>query len=101
MAAVCGSTLQHARPARVAASQSRGLASSAAVAGRPLPKAASVACRAAPVRVCAAAAPSQQKIRIKLKSYWTDLLEVSVDMIKDAASSTGAAVSGPVNLPTK
>lgn len=42
-----------------------------------------------------------QKIRIKLKSYWVDLLQHSVDMIKDAAENTGATIAGPVPLPTR
>ena len=49
----------------------------------------------------AAAAPGQQKIRIKLKSYWVDLLQDSVEKIREAASSTGASISGPVPLPTR
>lgn len=51
----------------------------------------------------AAAAPAaqQQKIRIKLKSYWVDLLQESVEKIREAASSTGASIAGPVPLPTR
>lgn len=50
----------------------------------------------------AAAAPAQQqKIRIKLKSYWVDLLHDSVEKIREAASSTGASIAGPVPLPTR
>lgn len=53
----------------------------------------------------ASAAPTppapQQKIRIKLKSYWVDLLQVAVDAILDVAKTTGATVSGPVPLPTR
>lgn len=48
-----------------------------------------------------AAAPAQQRIRIKLKSYWVDLLQDSVDKILEAASSTGATIAGPVPLPTR
>lgn len=52
--------------------------------------------------VMATAAPAAaQKIRIKLKSYWVDLLHDSVDKIKEAASSTGATIAGPVPLPTR
>jgi small subunit ribosomal protein S10 len=49
----------------------------------------------------AAAAPAQQKIRIKLKSYWVDLLHDAVDKIQAAASDTGASIAGPVPLPTR
>jgi small subunit ribosomal protein S10 len=45
--------------------------------------------------------PVQQKIRIKLKSYWVDLLHDAVDKIQEAASSTNATIAGPVPLPTK
>eukprot|EP00884_Botryococcus_braunii_P002688 jgi/Botrbrau1/1241/Bobra.0163s0034.1 len=47
------------------------------------------------------AAPAQQKIRIKLKSYNTNLIKQSCDQILEAAKSTGARVSGPVPLPTR
>ena len=55
------------------------------------------------VSATAAAAPpaAQQKIRIKLKSYWVDLLQDSVEKIREAASSTGATIAGPVPLPTR
>lgn len=49
--------------------------------------------------VTASAAP--EKVRIKLKSFHVDLLQQSVDEILGAASETGAAVSGPVPLPTR
>ena len=49
--------------------------------------------------VCSSAGP--QKIRIKLKSYWVDLLHDSVDKIKEAATTTGATIAGPVPLPTR
>ncbi|KAL4539768.1 hypothetical protein Ndes2526A_g02786 [Nannochloris sp. 'desiccata'] len=42
-----------------------------------------------------------KKIRIKLKSYWVDLLQDSVEKIKEAAASTGATIAGPVPLPTR
>mmetsp|Transcript_32620 Transcript_32620/g.103957 ORF Transcript_32620/g.103957 Transcript_32620/m.103957 type:complete len:196 (+) Transcript_32620:308-895(+) len=51
--------------------------------------------------VMAVAAAPQQKIRIKLKAYSTGLIEAAAAKILDAASSTGANVSGPVPLPTK
>jgi Ribosomal protein S10p/S20e len=43
----------------------------------------------------------QQKIRIKLKSYWLDLLQLAVDKILAVARETGATVSGPVPLPRR
>ncbi len=49
----------------------------------------------------ATAAAAEQKIRIKLKAYSAQLLQQSVGLISDAASSTGARVSGPVYLPTR
>ncbi|GAB4818771.1 hypothetical protein N2152v2_005817 [Parachlorella kessleri] len=63
-------------------------------------------CRLVAVRVSAAAAPVEQgpenmKIRIKLKSYWVDLLQHSVNQIIEAAESTGASIAGPVPLPTR
>jgi small subunit ribosomal protein S10 len=42
----------------------------------------------------------RQKIRIKLKSYDHRILDQSAAQIVDAAESTGAAVAGPVPLPT-
>ena len=51
--------------------------------------------------VVAAAAPGNQQIRIKLKSYWVDILQDSVEKIKEAAASTGATIAGPVPLPTR
>ena len=57
--------------------------------------------RASKMAVCATAAPANQKIRIKLKSYWVDLLQDSVDKIMDAATTTGATIAGPVPLPTR
>jgi small subunit ribosomal protein S10 len=62
--------------------------------------AASPASSAAPVAAAAPPAPAQ-KIRIKLKSYWVDLLQDSVEKIREAATSTGATIAGPVPLPTK
>lgn len=42
-----------------------------------------------------------EKIRVKLKSYEHTLLDESVRKIIDVAKRTGAAISGPVLLPTK
>jgi len=57
--------------------------------------------RASRTAIMAVAAPANQKIRIKLKSYWVDLLQDSVEKIKEAASTTGATIAGPVPLPTR
>ena len=43
---------------------------------------------------------SQQKIRIKLKSYDYNLVDKSAEKIVKTAKATGAAVSGPIPLPT-
>ena len=43
----------------------------------------------------------QQKIRIRLKAYDHRVLDHSARQIVDAAERTGAAVVGPVPLPTK
>ncbi|NQT23702.1 MAG: 30S ribosomal protein S10 [Candidatus Omnitrophica bacterium] len=48
----------------------------------------------------AKAAP-QQKIRIKLMAYDHRLLDLSAEEIVETAKKTGAAVAGPVPLPTK
>ena len=62
-----------------------------------------VLCRAQPlvVRAAAATAPTDQKIRIKLKAYQPHLLQESVGLITEAARSTGAHAGGPVYLPTR
>lgn len=43
----------------------------------------------------------QQRIRIRLKAYDHRLLDLSTKQIVEAAERTGAAVVGPVPLPTK
>ncbi|MBI4334468.1 MAG: 30S ribosomal protein S10 [Chloroflexi bacterium] len=43
----------------------------------------------------------KQKIRIRLKAYDHKLLEQSAEQIVEAAERTGAAVAGPVPLPTR
>jgi small subunit ribosomal protein S10 len=43
---------------------------------------------------------AKQRIRIKLKAYDHRVLDASVRQIVDAAERTGAAVVGPVPLPT-
>ena len=44
---------------------------------------------------------ARQKIRIRLKSYDHRVLDQSVKQIVETAERTGAAVIGPVPLPTK
>ncbi len=41
------------------------------------------------------------KIRIKLKSYYHRLLELSCESIIKAAQRTGAIIVGPIPMPTK
>ena len=43
----------------------------------------------------------KQKIRIRLKAYDHELLDVSAQKIVETAKKTGADVSGPVPLPTE
>lgn len=43
---------------------------------------------------------TQQKIRIKLKSYDHNLIDKSTEKIIKTVKSTGAVVSGPIPLPT-
>lgn len=58
-----------------------------------------------PVRAASAEspplAPPNQKIRIKLRSYWIPLIEEASAQIQDAARSTNTTIMGPVRLPTK
>ena len=42
-----------------------------------------------------------QKIRIKLKAYDHNLIDNSAAKIVDAATRTGAKISGPIPLPTE
>ncbi len=44
---------------------------------------------------------AKQKVRIKLKSYDHKILDQSAAYIVESAESTGAAVVGPVPLPTQ
>ena len=44
---------------------------------------------------------ANQKIRIKLKAYENDLIDQSAEKIVETAKRTGAAVSGPIPLPTE
>ncbi len=44
---------------------------------------------------------ANQTIRIRLKAYDHTLLDQSAEKIVDTAKRTGAAVSGPIPLPTK
>ena len=43
---------------------------------------------------------AQQKIRIRLKAYDHRILDQSASQIVEAAERTGAAVAGPIPLPT-
>ncbi|NCP85059.1 MAG: 30S ribosomal protein S10, partial [Bacteroidetes bacterium] len=44
---------------------------------------------------------TQQKIRIKLKSYDHNLIDKSAEKIIKTVKQTGAVVSGPIPLPTE
>ena len=44
---------------------------------------------------------SKQKMSIKLKAYDHQLIDQSAQKIVDTAKRTGAAVSGPIPLPTQ
>jgi small subunit ribosomal protein S10 len=44
---------------------------------------------------------SQQKIRIKLKSFDHNLIDKSAEKIIKTVKATGAVVSGPIPLPTE
>ena len=46
-------------------------------------------------------AAQQDRIRIRLKAYDHQLIDPSAEKIVETAKRTGAAVSGPVPLPTK
>jgi small subunit ribosomal protein S10 len=43
----------------------------------------------------------QQKIRIRLKAFDHKILDQSAEKIVDTAKRTGAAVAGPIPLPTE
>ncbi|KAG7673718.1 hypothetical protein Ndes2526B_g02825 [Nannochloris sp. 'desiccata'] len=92
-----------ARPVAGTAQPMRTFSTSLAATPLAMPRASRVEHRLKAFRpaVAAAAAPANQKIRIKLKSYWVDLLQDSVEKIKEAAASTGATIAGPVPLPTR
>jgi small subunit ribosomal protein S10 len=47
------------------------------------------------------ASPARQKIRIRLKAYDQRVLDRSISDIVETAKRTGAAVVGPIPLPTK
>ena len=44
---------------------------------------------------------NQEMIRIRLKAYDHQLIDQSAEKIVETAKRTGAAVSGPIPLPTK
>ena len=43
----------------------------------------------------------KEKIRIRLKSYDSQLIDQSAEKIVEAAKRTGAKISGPIPLPTE
>lgn len=43
----------------------------------------------------------KEKIRVRLKSYDHQLVDLAADKIVEAAKRTGARVSGPIPLPTE
>ena len=43
----------------------------------------------------------KEKLRIRLKSYDSTLIEQAAEKIVEAAKRTGATVSGPIPLPTE
>lgn len=45
--------------------------------------------------------PARQKIRIRLKGYDQRILDRSTEDIVETAKRTGAAVAGPIPLPTR
>ncbi|KAG0599399.1 hypothetical protein M758_12G149400 [Ceratodon purpureus] len=48
-----------------------------------------------------APAATKQKIRIKLRSYWVNLIEQACQQILEAARNSDSKTMGPVPLPTK
>ncbi|MBN9376979.1 MAG: 30S ribosomal protein S10 [Chlamydiales bacterium 38-26] len=48
-----------------------------------------------------ASKPTRQKIRIRLKGYDQRILDRSTEDIVETAKRTGAAVAGPIPLPTR
>jgi small subunit ribosomal protein S10 len=48
-----------------------------------------------------AAAPQQQRIRIRLKAYDHKVIDQSAKQIVDTALRTGATIAGPIPLPTR
>ena len=42
-----------------------------------------------------------QKIRLKLKAFDSELLDISMSEIVETVKKTGASISGPIPLPTK
>ncbi len=43
----------------------------------------------------------KEKIRVRLKSYYHTLIDAAAEKIVDVAKRNGAAVSGPIPLPTE
>ena len=44
---------------------------------------------------------NKQKIRIRLRAYYHELIDSSAQQIVESAKRTGAEVSGPIPLPTE
>jgi len=49
----------------------------------------------------APAAPTKQRIRIRLKAYDHKVIDQAAKQIVDTAIRTGATIAGPIPLPTK
>ena len=49
----------------------------------------------------APAAPTKQRIRIRLKAYDHKIIDISAKQIVDTALRTGATIAGPIPLPTR
>jgi small subunit ribosomal protein S10 len=92
---VCGHAATQVRAAPAVVARIPSMTRARAQNTRPM-----MAVNAVPQNVNAAAA-ANPTIRIKLKSYWTDLLQDTVEKIAEVASATGATISGPVPLPTR
>lgn len=96
---VCGHAATPVRAASAVAARLPSVTQARVQNSRPM-VAVNAAMNATPQNVNAAAA-ANPTIRIKLKSYWTDLLQDTVDKIAEVAATTGATISGPVPLPTR
>jgi small subunit ribosomal protein S10 len=74
----------------------------AKVAAKAAPAKRAAAPRAkAPAKKAAAAAPTEHKLRIRVRAYEHKILDLSVKQIMDTAARFDAIVVGPVPLPTE